>query len=89
MPLKPSTMPSKQAAEVLHCFYDTDAHELLVGTFSVLPPSQHKMKASNRQNQHSVPDLKTCSSSSAPTGSTAEVLGSPLLFLKTSGHAQI
>ena len=67
MPLEPSTMPSEQATKLLRRFYNTDAHGLLVGDFSVPPPSQHKMKASNMQNQHNVPDQKTCSSSLAPT----------------------
>lgn len=87
-----STMSSEQSAKLFLCFYNTDAYGVLVGNFSLPPPSQRKMKASKIQNQHDVPDLKTYSSSPAPTNcSTAEVLFVTLFlfFLKTSGHAQI
>lgn len=33
VPLKPSAMPSEQAAKLLRCFYNTDAPGLLVGNF--------------------------------------------------------
>lgn len=73
-----STMSSEQAAKLFLCFYSTDVYEVLVGDFSVPPPSQHKMKASKIQNLHDVPDLKAHSSSPSPTNySTADMLVMP------------